>query len=236
MDLGNQNIGYWKKYRSGTTPGVSAMPPPELLMKLPEKATILDVGTGTGTLADSLTKHGFKIFGIDINLKEINANKARGTKVTYSTQNIATKTSFADGFFDLVIFRYTLTNIHKDQWQKMSDEVDRITKSGSYVWIAEPHVNSSYKQRYALGRERLGDDQAFYVFKDKTMASRVTNRQTLERAIGDDEVARIVRHYTVSELESLFPKFRKVSSSHINDMSPSGFPLDTVVMALRKIE
>ena len=234
MDLGKRNREYWSRYEAGTTPGIDVAPTPDLLESLPDGARVLDVGTGTGSLAESLASLGFSTSGIDINKNEITANTDRGSKVEYSTQDIAGTTGFHDAYFDLVLFRYTLTSIHKDQWKALIQEVDRITKPGGFVWLAEPYVNQAYTERYSLASHSLSDNHALYVFKNRDLAAQIKDAAALKEAIEHDEVARIVRHYDKNELLSLFPRFKKIDARHVNDTSPSGYPLDTIIMTLQK--
>ncbi|HEX7633227.1 MAG TPA: class I SAM-dependent methyltransferase [Candidatus Saccharimonadales bacterium] len=236
MNLGERNRQYWSEYEAGTTPGVGNIPSATLLERLPQGARVLDVGTGTGELAEALSKLGLSVAGIDINDHEITANSARETSVTYSTQDITERTNFEDASFDLVLFRYTLTSIHKDQWPALRTEAERITKPGSYVWLAEPGVNDAYASRYALGSSVLGDEHALYVFNDKDLAAKITDTHALEAVIANNQIARIVRHYTEAELMDLFPSFTKISLEHNSDTSPSGYPLDTITMVLQKQE
>lgn len=235
MNLGEQNLRYWSNYQAGTTPGLHEVPAAELLELLPEHAKVLDVGTGTGTLAQALSEIGLDTYAIDINQNEIKALQAQESSVHYSVQDITQPTTFTDDYFDLVLFRYTLTNVHKDQWSGLKKEITRIVKPGGYVWLAEPLVNEAYSARYELGKESLHDLHALYVFKDKTLAARVTTADELTKAIAQDQIARIVRHYSEEELRALFPGFTQVNSAHVNDVSPSGYPLDTVVMTLQKL-
>lgn len=204
-------------------------------MGLPEDASVLDVGTGTGRLAELPAGLGFKVSAIDINEREISANAERKSGVGYRVQDITGATTFPDASFDLLAFRYVLTNIHKDQWQSFSAEVDRITKSGGFVWLAEPQVNVEHKARYKLASELLDDEHALYVFKDRALASQVTDRSELNKVIVSDGIARIVRHYTEDELLRLFPHFEKISEKHVRLTSPSGYPLDTAILTLRKL-
>ena len=234
MDLGKLNKLYWSQYAQGTTPGIDEMPSVDLLEGLTPHANVLDVGTGTGKLAEYLAALEFSVYGIDINDNEIAANKTRGSEVVYSHQDIAEQTDFSDSFFDLVIFRYTLTNIHKAQWAALTAEIGRITKLGGYVWLAEPHINEAYDERYKLGKQKLEDEHALYVFKDKDKAAQIKDAASLEAAIAADEVSRIVRHYDEAELADLFPEFKPVDTKHVSHTSPSGYPLDTVIMTFRK--
>lgn len=235
MDLGKRNQEYWNQYEAGSTPGIDEVPDKELLMGLPEDASVLDIGTGTGKLAELLTSLSFRVSAIDINEHEIDANTKRGSDVDYSVQDITGTTAFPDASFDLLALRYVLTNIHKDQWQAFSTEVDRITKPGGIVWLAEPQVNAEHEARYKLASEILDDEHALYVFKDRSLAPQVQNKAELDKVIASDGIARIVRHYTKDELIALFPNFEKTNEKHVRLTSPSGYPLDTAVLTLRKL-
>jgi ubiquinone/menaquinone biosynthesis C-methylase UbiE len=234
MNLGELNRKYWSQYEAGSTPGVNEkVPDLGLLGSLPTNAHTLDVGTGTGRIADYLADMGFDSYGIDINEKEINENSKRGS-AQYSSQDIAGTTTFSDAFFSLVVFRYTLTNIHKDQWSDLSKEVNRITMPGGFLWLAEPQVNQAYADRYTLGNLSLGDEHAFYVFKDKSLAEKIKEKAALDETIAKGGVARIVRHYDKGELLGLFPNFEEIAQEYVNDTSPSGYPLDTIILTLQK--
>lgn len=235
MDAGKRNQKYWSRYEAGSTPGIDEVPDKAFLAGLPESASVLDVGTGTGKLAELLAGLGFKVSAIDINEHEISANAERKSSVGYSVQDITQATMFPDASFDLLAFRYVLTNIHKDQWRSFSAEVDRITKPGGFVWLAEPKVNAEHKARYKLASELINDEHALYVFKDKSLASHITSKVELDDVIASDGVARIVRHYAEDELLALFPNFEKVSGRHVRLTSPSGYPLDTAILTLRKV-
>lgn len=234
MDLGRLNKEYWSKYNAGSTPGVEEIPALSFLERFSEGSNVLDIGTGTGTLAEYLAGLGFTVYGIDINDNEIASNTSRETNVAYSLQDITEGTNFRDSFFDLVIFRYTLTSVHKPQWHALAREIGRITKLGGYVWLAEPHVSNAYSKRYELGRQQLGDEHALYVFKDKELASHIEDTAALNKALADNQVSRIVRHYDEVELKNLFPQFEALDTKHVNHTSPSGYPLDTVVITLKK--
>lgn len=136
--LNESNKEYWQKYKPGQIPTVPKEPPSELLSNI---NTILDVGTGDGVLAEKLVQKGFEVYGIDIAENVIEENKKRNTKVNYSVQNIINKTNYPNSFFDLIIFRFTLTNIHKESWKNLGEEIFRLLKNGGRVWVLEPLVS-----------------------------------------------------------------------------------------------
>ena len=225
-NIAQQNIEYWQSYKSGKIPTVPLAPPQELLNGI--KGPILDAGTGDGVLAENLALKGFMVYGIDIAKNIISENVNRNSRVNYSVQNMSDKTNFPDGFFDLVIFRFTLTNIHQESWSKLGEETFRILKPGGKIWLLEPLVSESYKTRYELAANFVADRNCAYIFYDKSLARKINTKEDLKKAISDKKVSRIVKHYTLDELSQIFGKFKMVGNKLIKITSPSGFNLNTL--------
>lgn len=204
------------------------------LSQVPTNGNVLDVGCGDGRLAEWLSKRSFSVSAIDINQNAINANRKRSTKVTFSLQDITDKTTFPDHFFDLLCFKFTLANIHRDEWQSTKKEIERLISLKGFVWLAEPLVSSDYKERYDLSKKVLNDKHAIFVFKNPDAAKKVTTAEQLQNALGHDEILRISRHFTKEELDKLFSSFKKVHETIIEVVSPSGFKINTLVALLRK--
>lgn len=224
--VGQQNLQYWQKYKPGEIPTFPASPPEKLLDCI--KGPILDVGTGDGVLAEELADKGFLVYGTDIAVNIVNENKKRKSKVEYSVQDITTKTNFPDNFFDLVIFKFVLTNIHKKSWRGLGNEVLRILKPQGKVWILEPLVSESYKKRYELAANFIKDKNCAYVFSDKKLAEKISTKNELKQAIKENKVSRIVKHYTIEELKQIFNKLELIDHRVFKIASPSGFTLNTL--------
>jgi ubiquinone/menaquinone biosynthesis C-methylase UbiE len=225
QNLNQQNNNYWQNYKSGEIPTVPQNFPEELLKKV--NGPILDVGVGDGILAEQLAFKGFDVYGIDIAKNIISENLRRQSRVKYSIQDVTSKTTFLSNFFSLIIFRFTLTNIHKESWKKLSHEVVRILKPSGMVWMLEPLVSESYKKRYGLAVNFVKDKNCVYVFKDKELANKINSKNDLEKAIYENQVSRIVKHYTVEELKNIFNKLRLIDHRTIKVISPSGYVLNT---------
>jgi ubiquinone/menaquinone biosynthesis C-methylase UbiE len=178
-------------------------------------------------LAERLSLDGFDVYGIDIAENIIEENKLRQTKVKYSIQDITTQTNFPNNFFDFIIFKFTLTNIHKEAWEKVSNEIFRLLKPNGRLLIIEPLVSESYQLRYDLASNFVQDKNCLYVFKDKDLAKNINFKEDLEQAIKNDQVSRIVKHYTVEEIEHIFNKLRIVDFRTLNIPSPSGYDINT---------
>jgi 2-polyprenyl-3-methyl-5-hydroxy-6-metoxy-1,4-benzoquinol methylase len=112
--LTGQNKNYWQNYKPGEVPSVPKNLPLELIDQV--SGPVLDVGTGDGVLAEDLSRNGFEVYGIDVAENIITENQKRKTNVYYSIDDITRRTKFLENFFDLLIFKFILTNIHKDSW------------------------------------------------------------------------------------------------------------------------
>ncbi len=235
MSLSNLNKSYWKQVPEGTTTTADIFPNNTLLKFIPNTATALDVGTGTGTLADWLAKHFQHVFAIDINSNEITRNKKRQGSIHYLNEDITKKTSFSDHYFNLLCFKFTLINIHKDEWKKLKVEVLRILKRDGYIWIAEPLVSTAYKERYALAQKVLGEKNTVFVFKNPDMAKSITSPAMLHQAIKENNIARITYHFEEHELHHFFSDFALEYHHIVNLSSPSGYALPTFVGLWRRL-
>lgn len=224
-NLNSANKVYWQNYKAGEIPSVHNDIPNEILEDI--NGPILDVGTGDGTLAERLALDGFDVYGIDIAENIIEENKSRQSKVQYSIQDITTTTNFPDNFFDFIIFKFTLTNIHKESWEKVSSEIFRLLKPNGRLLIIEPLVSKSYQLRYELASNFVQDKNCLYVFKEKDLAKNINSKEELEQAIKNDQVSRIVKHYTIEEIKHIFDKLSIVDFRTLNIPSPSGYDINT---------
>lgn len=220
-----QNKLYWQNYQPGAIPSVPELPPESVLANV--HGPVLDVGTGDGVLAEHLATLGHTVFGIDIAQNIIAANQSRRSQVAYSVQDITHKTRFASHLFSLILFRFTLTNIHRDAWPGVGREVARLLKPGGQVWLLEPLVSASYSKRYRLAKHFLTEPHSVYVFCAKELAETITTKRQLAEAIGTHQVARIVHHFTRPELIGLFAPLALHHQRVIQITSPSGFTIRT---------
>lgn len=223
--ISEKNRNYWQKYKLGKVPSFPALPPIELLDEI--VGPVLDVGTGDGGLAEELSAKGLSVYAIDIARNIIEENSKRKTDVRYSAQDIADRTTFADNFFGLLLFKFVLTNIHRESWKSLGAEVNRVLNGGGRVWVLEPLVSNSYESRYQLASHFLSDSHCVYVFNDRDLAEKIDTPEKLEMAIKRGEISRIVKHYTIEELKNVFNDLKLVNSRQFSVVSPSGFKINT---------
>jgi ubiquinone/menaquinone biosynthesis C-methylase UbiE len=231
--INEENKKYWQNYNPGEIPSPSEGLPDKLLSEI--KGKVLDVGTGDGVLAETISKKGFQVYGIDIAENIIAENQKRKTLVKYSNQDITRKTNFDDNEFGLIIFRFTLTNIHKESWKSVGDEIFRILKPSGVVWILEPLFSDQYIDRYNLASNFIDDKNCVYVFHDKELANKTKTKQELQKAIKEEKVSRIVKHYTEEELKEIFSKLKLTQKRTIKITSPSGFKINTFEGVFKKL-
>ena len=232
--LSELNKEYWKKVSADKTTSLKIMPSDEDLDLVPTAIHVLDVGCGDGQLSEWLSEKGFLVSAIDINENAIIACNKRNTKVNYTLQDITKRTTFENSLFDLVCFRFTLANIHRDEWPVLRKEVDRLVAPGGFVWLAEPLVSTDYQKRYELSKRLLNDEHTIFIFKNPRTARDITTTDQLQTAIERGEVYSISRHYTKKELMNLFPAFKILREKMIVVKSPSGFNIQTFTALLKK--
>lgn len=99
-----------------------------LCVELKNCARILDVGVGTGRLAEPLQNAGFEILGIDISKKMM--SKAREKGVQNLVIADARFIPFKDKSFDVTISVHVLHLI--SEWKKALGEVCRVTRHAMF--------------------------------------------------------------------------------------------------------
>ena len=114
---------------------------------------ILDIGCGTGRVAISLYKEGYKnISGLDIEEEFIEYAKSINKDISFYCESIL-NTSFKDNTFDSAIFSFnglmTLSNINQI---KALNEISRIIKNNSY-FIFTTYDYSTYNGNNKLPKQ-----------------------------------------------------------------------------------
>jgi len=102
MKMGSKKEGwdkFWKTGDVGVTPARRQLFKTFQEISLPEKARILDVGCGSGTLAHFWKEYRYDVIGLDISDKSLEITRRKGVAVV---RGDATRLPFNDGSFDLV--------------------------------------------------------------------------------------------------------------------------------------
>ena len=132
---------------------------------IPEKASIAEIGAGTGKYSIALAKEGYDVTAIelaDANLERLRQN-SRGLRNITSYQGDALDLSrFQDNTFDLTLVLGPLYHLyHKKDQQKALDEAIRITKVGGAIMAAFLSVHAILFDNYLQGNLRAGIEENF---------------------------------------------------------------------------
>lgn len=109
---------------------------------LPQKATVLDVGTGTGTWACQVAAQhpDSRVYGID--LQQVDPSDMPHN-VVFETVDVMTGFPFNTGTFDFVHSRLLIGGI--TDWKSYLENLFRITKKGGFVECSELELRPCYR-------------------------------------------------------------------------------------------
>lgn len=230
------NTQYWKTVPAKSIIGRNAFPGDELIKKLEPGSAILDLGCGTGEMAESLSDQGYTVTGIDINEKAISQNKLKPTKINYVISDITDVLPFADKSFDAIIMSFVLVNIMPlPKRETLILELNRVLKSGGLIWVNESLVSDDYNKRYELSRPFVNEKYNFFVFKEGTSSSSIKTLEQMRKAIEENKIARIAHHFETKELETLFKDFEIIHKEELETHSPNtGSVIKMAIMVFQK--
>ena len=132
---------------------------------IPEKASIIEVGAGTGRYSIALAKEGHDVIAIELAMSNLDLlrQNSKGVENIASYQGDALDLSrFQDNTFDLVLVLGPLYHLY-DKWdqQKALDEAIRVTKDGGTIMVAFLSVHAILFDNYLQGNLRAGIDENF---------------------------------------------------------------------------
>ncbi len=109
----------------------------EYLKDIPDKATVLDLGTGRGRWPFTMAEMGMHVIGIDYipHLIEVNNSEAKAKHFQGKLRFIegdALDIRFEDASFDSVTDFGLLQHMHREDWEKYESEVARVLRPGGY--------------------------------------------------------------------------------------------------------
>lgn len=127
LSLGIDN--YWRSYAAKTARKLTASVP---------APSILDVATGTGDLANAMSKlPGAKVTGMDLSPEMLTIARGKYPDISF-TQGYAEKLDFKDASFDIVSAGFGARNF-EDLLQGLK-EFHRVLKPGGHALIIEPMI------------------------------------------------------------------------------------------------
>ena len=117
---------------------------------LPRNSFALDAGCGIGAHSIRLSKHGYKVKGIDFSESVIPNARAYVAKHGLSAtidieQGNLLQLKFQDNCFDLVLCWGVL--MHIPEIEQALNELIRVVRPGGYLVISENNINSMHYKR-----------------------------------------------------------------------------------------
>ena len=117
------------------------------IKKLRPGYKVLDLGCGSGYMANRSAKLGCEVIGIDYSKKALKyaVKKNSGTaenKVKYIKRDIQLSLPFEDNFFDVVIIEEVLEHVRNSR--KVLLEAYRVAKDGGRLLISVPYDSEPY--------------------------------------------------------------------------------------------
>jgi ubiquinone/menaquinone biosynthesis C-methylase UbiE len=93
---------------------------------LPEKATVLDIGCGTGAFGAAFFNSGYNVTGVDLAENMVRLAVERGLSCRQG--NALDGLNYPDNSFDLVVFAYVAHGLDREKRQVLFLEAARISK------------------------------------------------------------------------------------------------------------
>ena len=130
-----------------------------------EKASIIEVGAGTGRYSVTLAKEGHDVTAIELaksNLKLLRHNSKGLDNITSYQGDALDLSRFQNNTFDLTLVLGPLYHLYDEgDQQKALDEAIRVTKNGGTIMVAFLSVHAILFNNYLQGNLRAGIEENF---------------------------------------------------------------------------
>ncbi|KAJ3110915.1 Conserved oligomeric Golgi complex subunit, partial [Physocladia obscura] len=105
---------------------------------------VLDIGCANGWWLNSVGKAypAAELYGVDLAPSVVEAATQYLPQAKFFAENVVTGLSFDDNTFDYVHQRYLVFGLPKNQYPAVIRELIRVTKSGGWIELVEPDVNT----------------------------------------------------------------------------------------------
>ena len=157
---------------------------------------VLDIGCGNGAVVHFFAKQGFETYGLDISEKAIELAKDYLEKEKLNADlKVAScdDIPYEDNLFDSIVCFGVLDHIRMDVAKKTIEEVKRVLKKGSLVFMT---LCSTKANAYGKG-EKV--DKNTYILEE------------------GHEKGEIQHYFDLEEIQELFKDFRIIDLRHSNE-------------------
>ena len=134
-----------------------------------KKKIILDLCCGTGNQIKLLSKHGFRnLYCLDISDSMLEIAKRSDSSIKIYNED-ATKTSFDDAWFDVVIISFAIHEKDRNTQQALIDEAYRIIKKDGFMLVVDyvfDNKTTKYGRILISMIERIAGSEHYRNFKN----------------------------------------------------------------------
>ena len=104
------------------------------VLSLPDRGTVLDIGTGTGTLAGAFSERGHQVTGIDVAEKLLARARRRAPLGDFRAMDLVDLGSMPSGSFDIVCLAYVLHGLSPELRSATLDHASRLARMGVLIF------------------------------------------------------------------------------------------------------
>ena len=134
-----------------------------------KKKIILDLCCGTGNQIKLLSKHGFRnLYCLDISDSMLEIAKRSDSSIKIYNED-ATKTSFDDAWFDVVIISFAIHEKDRNTQQALINEAHRIIKKDGFMLVVDyvfDNKTTKYGRILISMIERIAGSEHYRNFKN----------------------------------------------------------------------
>ena len=104
------------------------------VLSLPKEATVLDIGTGTGTLAAAFVERGHQVTGIDFAERLLERARRRVPSGDFRLMDLVEVEAMPAGSFDIVCLAYVLHGLSPELRSTTLHHAARLTRNGLLIF------------------------------------------------------------------------------------------------------
>ena len=151
-------------------------------VRLEDKPTILDIGSGNGRNANYLATMGAKVSGIEISETALQIAKSeaqkKGVDVSYTLGNFGNEFRFPDNSFDIAIDVTSSNSLNEAEREVYLQELDRTLRSGGFLFLKTLCLDGD-KNAKNLIKQSPGPEKHTYIMEEIGLVERVFTRQEI---------------------------------------------------------
>lgn len=111
----------------------------KLIENVPDGNRALDIGCGTGELANRLLKKYVDVYGTEISSKSLDIAKQKYHNINFDLVSDMMTLPYPDNYFDLVVSNQVIEHIYPDECFSFFSEINRVLKRDGKAIVSTPN-------------------------------------------------------------------------------------------------